>query len=382
MLTQLTKFPAPYFGGKRDAAPAVWAALGDVDHYVEVFCGSCAVLLERPHPCNRPYHSETVNDSEGLLCNALRSMQRHPQATAEAASVYVCEADLHARHLALLAWVQAQPLEQLMADPYWCDPEKAGWWLYGLCAWIGSGWCSGQGPWRIDAASGRLVHRPGTREPGVTCQRPHLSNNGMGVHRPGTREPGVLGVSRPTGTASWQACVAADYGATDGFHPMTMPELRRWFHCLSARLRHVRIVNGDWRRVVTTGALKTLAVRQGGGVVGLFLDPPYASTERAFGLYRQDNGAGDNIAAAVRAWCLAHGTDPALRIVLAGYAGEGHEALEAAGWTVHEWFKAGHLKGGMALQGPDGHQQTRERLWCSPQTLGHARGTAQLDFFA
>lgn len=63
------KAPFPWFGGKRQAAPVVWALLGDVAHYVEPFCGSLAVLLERPHPCNRTYYSETVNDADGLLVN-------------------------------------------------------------------------------------------------------------------------------------------------------------------------------------------------------------------------------------------------------------------------------------------------------------------------
>ena len=85
----------------------MWEALGDVDHYVEPFAGSLAVLLRRPHEANRTYHSETVNDLDGLLCNAWRSIQWSPEATADAASWPVCEADMHARHLALLRWREA-----------------------------------------------------------------------------------------------------------------------------------------------------------------------------------------------------------------------------------------------------------------------------------
>lgn len=80
MLTNLFKTPFPWFGGKGDAAPAVWEALGDVPHYVEPFAGSLAVLLRRPHECNRPYFSETVNDLDGLLVNAWRSIQHSPDA--------------------------------------------------------------------------------------------------------------------------------------------------------------------------------------------------------------------------------------------------------------------------------------------------------------
>lgn len=56
-----TKAPFPWYGGKSDAALLIWERLGDVDHYAEPFAGTRAVLLNRPHPCNRPYHSETVN---------------------------------------------------------------------------------------------------------------------------------------------------------------------------------------------------------------------------------------------------------------------------------------------------------------------------------
>lgn len=77
-----TKAPFPWFGGKSKASSAVWAALGDVGHYVEPFAGSLAVLLNRPHEANRPYFSETVNDADGLLVNAWRSIQLSPTATA------------------------------------------------------------------------------------------------------------------------------------------------------------------------------------------------------------------------------------------------------------------------------------------------------------
>lgn len=43
--------PFPWFGGKARAAGRVWAALGDVGHYVEPFAGSLAVLLGRT--CSR-----------------------------------------------------------------------------------------------------------------------------------------------------------------------------------------------------------------------------------------------------------------------------------------------------------------------------------------
>lgn len=342
-MIDFSKTPWPWFGGKADAAPAVWEALGDVDHYVEPFAGSLAVLLRRPHPCNRTYYSETVNDLDGLLVNAWRSIQLSPDAMAEAASWPVSEADMHARHLALLKWRSERQLEHLMGDPEWHDPRMGGWWAWGQCCWIGSGWCSGQGPWVV-GADGRIERSGG---PGVSRQIPHLGDDGMGVNRPQVREPGV---------------------EDDGeYHPMTPPELRRWFRFLSARLRHVRILNGRWERAVTGGASRTLSVRQG-GVVGILLDPPYAvDGNRTDNLYTEDDRL---VAVAAREWARVRGRDADTRIVLAGFEGE-HESLADDGWRAVEWYANGFLRGGMGNVSKQGtHQQHRERLWLSPHCLG------------
>ena len=426
-LTNLHKTPWPWFGGKSEAAPAVWDALGDVDHYVEPFAGSLAVLLRRPHPVNRTYHSETVNDLDGLLVNAWRSMRDHPDAMAEAASWPVSEADLHARHLALVRWREERNLERLMADPVWCDPVMAGWWAWGQSCWIGSGWCSGTGSWVVGADgritkrtsgepgvhrklphvsnNGQGVNRPQAREPGVARKLPHLGDDGRGVNRPGTRESGVSrqlphlsdngrgvnhagarepGVSRQLPHLANNGRGVNHAGARepgvddgDGYHPMTMPELRRWFRFLSARLRHVRILNGDWSRACKGGALKTLPVRHGGHA-GVFLDPPYADTaDRVDGLYAVDSL---DVAHAVREWCLANGDNERYRIVLAGFDGEHGTDLTDAGWREVEWFRKGFLSGGMGQQSDGGHQQDRERLWLSPHCLD-AAGDVQLGLF-
>lgn len=352
MLTTLNKFPAPYFGGKSKAAPAIWDALGDVHHYVEPFCGSCAVLLNRPHEANRAYFSETINDADGLLVNALRSMQLHPDATADAASWYVSETDLTARHLAIVKWMQDKNFEMLMGDPGWCDPTIAGWWLWGMSAWIGGEWCTGDGPWTTDE-NGRIFKQPPARgrKPGVSKRRPPVTANGRGVNNAVAREPGVEDA--------------------DGFHPMTMPEVLRWLRFLSARLRHVRILCGDWHRLVTKSASLTLSVRQKpGAVCGVFLDPPYsAAAGRDNGLYRKDS---TNVACDARDWAIANGDNPKYRIVFAGFEGEHGTAFAEAGWRELEWFSKGFLTGGMgnlSKQKGKGHQQHRERLWLSPHCL-------------
>lgn len=382
-ISDTRKTPFPYFGGKADAAGHVWRALGDCEHYVEPFAGSLAVLLRRPHECNRAYFSETVNDMDGLLCNAWRSMQLSPDATAEAASWPVCEADLHARHLAIVRFAADRDLERLMGDPLWHDPVIAGFWIWGCSCWIGGGWASGKGPW-IVGGDGRICKRDGRDDPGVKGQKPVLAGNGQGANNAGAREPGVsrkiphLGDGRGVNNVrasgvvgveyepgDWRDRVIADYGASEGYHPMTMPEIRRWFHFLAARLRHVRILNGDWARAVTGSASKTLGVRMNGGVCGVFLDPPYSHAVRDGDLYACES---ITVADDVRAWCIEHGDDPQYRIVLAGYAAE-HGVLKDHGWREVGWFRKGFLKGGMAQHGAGGTRQGQERLWLSPHCL-------------
>lgn len=358
----------------------MWDALGDVPHYVEPFFGSGAVLFGRPHVANRPYFSETVNDLDGLLVNAWRSIQWHPQATAEAASWPVSEFDKHARGCTLLAWRDTEAAAHLAGDPTWCDPVMGGWWLWCVSVTIGA-WGAG-GPWSPDDTgrlrkqgrgvrgdlphlgdNGQGVNRPQTREQGVSAALPHLGDDGKGVNHAGTREPGVTGDH-----------VTDDYLATGGYHPLTMPELRRWFAYLSARLRHVRIINGDWARVVTSGAALTLPVRQGKGPAGIFLDPPYGDVGRA-SLYGRHETF--DVATEVRQWAATRAHDPKWRIVCAGYAGEGDD-LVADGWREIEWFKTGFLKGGMGnVDTTNGHQQHRERLWLSPHCLNPAADNTQ-----
>jgi DNA adenine methylase len=58
---------APWFGSKRTLAPEIVRQLGPHRSYWEPFCGSMAVLLEKPE-CS----SETVNDLHGDLINLAR----------------------------------------------------------------------------------------------------------------------------------------------------------------------------------------------------------------------------------------------------------------------------------------------------------------------
>jgi hypothetical protein len=168
------KSPFVWFGGKRTVANVIWGALGNVEHYVDPFFGSGAALLARPHLAK----CETINDADGLLANFWRAVSIAPDDVASHAAHPVNEADLHARHLWL---VNAKPgiTERLMADPDWFDAKAAGWWVWGVNCWIGSGWCSGDGPWRnIDG-----VFSKGDMGQGVNRPLPHLVDTGRGVNK-------------------------------------------------------------------------------------------------------------------------------------------------------------------------------------------------------
>lgn len=320
--------PVTYFGGKSAVADRVWAALGpDVMNYVEPFCGSCAVLLLRPGGSG---HIETVNDADGLLANFWRALKHNSDAVAEAADNPVNEADLHARHLWLVG-ERERITERLMGDPEFYDAKAAGWWAWGQAAWIGSGWCSGNGPWISE--NGELV----------------LRNPGQGVNR---QLP-----EQDSDDANCRTCATPEKASTANGECAARSEwLRAYLAGFADRLRNVRVCCGDWKRVCGP----SVTFRH--GPTGVFLDPPYADTAtRTKGLYAKDC---EQVAHDVRAWAIEQGKNPLMRIVLAGYQGE-HDM--PSDWRVEEWEAVGGY-------GLIAHDETatgrvnkgRERLWLSP----------------
>ena len=298
--------PFPWFGGKSRAASLIWEAMGDCPNFVEPFFGSGAVLLARPHAPG----VETVNDLDGFVCNAWRGIRADPEAVAHYADCPSNECDLHARH----AWLvprRAALTEKLMGNPDYYDAKIAGWWVWGLCCWIGSGWCSGDGPWQ--SQDGVFAHVDAGQ--GVQRKRPHLGDAGQGVQR-----------KRP---------------------------LVAWMQALADRLRRVRVCCGDWARVLTP----SVTVKH--GLTGVILDPPYSHSERDSSLYAIEA----DIAPAIQAWCLANGDNPLLRIVLCGY----DEEYTLPGWRVVAW----KANGGMGNTRKNGANENnhRERLWLSPACL-------------
>ena len=286
-------------------ADLVWARFGDTPNYIELFFGSGAVMLARPHAAK----TETVNDANAFLSNFWRALQADPDAVARYADWPVNECDLFARHQWLVT-TGAGIVEQIKADPEWFDAKIAGFWVWGACAWIGSGWCAGQSSWGADSAS-------------VSNQIPHLRSVGMGVHQKSVATAGLY-----------------DY-----------------LHELSERLRRVRVCCGDWSRIM--GPSVTVVH----GMTAVFLDPPYSESERAEVYATETPG----VAVDVRDWCLANGNDPLLRTALCGYAGEGHDLLEAAGWECVAWKASGGY--GNIGKGRGADNAKRERIWFSPNCL-------------
>lgn len=165
---------------------------------------------------------------------------------------------------------------------------------------------------------------------GVLSKLPNITSGGTGVHR---QIPNAHGLG----------------GSGVHAHSLDGGALVPWFSALSERLRRVRIVSGDFLRVLTNSSLYV----EGNNVAGVFLDPPYSHDLRSAKLYAHEDATASERA---RQWAIAHGDDPHLRIVLAGLEGE-HEM--PPNWRCVAWTGApgmGRLSGNRHL----------ERLWLSP----------------
>lgn len=311
--------PMPWFGGKQKVASMVWSRFGNVRNYVEPFYGSGAMLLQRPAPFDG---TETVNDLNGWLCNFWRALQADPDSVAKYADWPVSELDLHARG----DWLfyregVAEFIDRLRNDPEYFDAKSAGWWVWGQCCWIGTGWGPRQRPHLGNAGMG------------VNRKRPHLGNAGRGVNRQ-LPHLGDAGMGEPQTAKS--------------------EHLRGYLNGLAERMRAVRVCCGDWTRVCGP----TPTVKQ--GLTAVFLDPPYAVEDRADCYDGQED---KSVAHEVGKWAVEQGEDKRIRIALCGYEGE-HQMPD--NWDCVEW----KARGGYGSQNEDGNDNCeRERIWFSPHCL-------------
>jgi DNA adenine methylase len=312
----MLKAPFPYFGGKSKIAHTVWQALGDVDHYIEPFFGSGAVLLARPN-YNPLKHTETVNDFDCNVANAWRALKSAPDEVAEWCDWPVNHADLCARRIRIIESMDTLR-ENVIANDSYCDPKLAGYWIWGMGTWIGSGLTSKTVIPHL-ADKGRGVHGIG--------KIPHLGNKGIGV-------------------------IKQSQNVYD------------WFAKLSERLRRVRVVCGDWSQVCGGN---WQASRGGWNKCGMFFDPPYGVEDRDTSVYYHDSLT---VALEAAKWAVERGKDPAYRIVFAGYTEE-HGILDEAGWTRKAWSTSGGY-GKTARSGEKTLGQLnakRECLWFSPHCI-------------
>lgn len=373
--------PYVYFGGKRSIAPYVWQRLGDTPNFIDPFFGGNSFLLCRPDSHKRGI--ETINDMDGMVANFWRALQAAPDEVAHYADWPSNENDLHARH----SWLVTQKfntdfIQRLEGEADYFDAKIAGWWVWGMAQWIGSGFCSGRGAWKV--IDGKLIKAPADEQPGVIHQQPNmstgrgtsqkslgvsrnmprLSTSGQGINHQLNETPqGVarqlphLG-DRGQGVNRQLLYLRSDPLAT------TQDDLYSYMAALAARMARVRVCCGDWSRV--TGP----AVYGASEPCAIVLDPPYTHEGRQADLYNHDDVS---IANEARAWAIENGSNRKLRIAYFGYA---NDFEWPPGWTQRSWS----ANGGFDCQNKNGNDNKhREMVYFSPHCIPEDK---QLNMFA
>lgn len=345
------KAPFPWFGGKSRVAHIVWALLGDVNHYLEPFFGSGAVLFLRPE--DHKNYLETVNDKDMLIANFWRAVQKAPDEVAYYADYPVNEADLTARHIWLVKYGIPELESRLQADPEYFDAKIAGWWVWGISQWIGSGWCSGNGCWTEE--DGRLVKIKSNNS--VYKKVPQIGKSDKGVLSVGISKKSPYISKTNMGITKFAVHRVRPHISNHGTGVSNVEDIYEYMNKLSERLRRVRVICGDWSRLVTKGALSC------SGIKGIFLDPPYSKSGRDDDLYRND----EDVSKAVNQWCLKNGDNPEYRIVLCGYEGE-HNNLEELGWKKIAWTGV-RAYGNSKNKTQNAENRYKERIWYNQSCL-------------
>lgn len=376
MSKDVLKAPYPYFGGKAKVADMVWERLGDCRNYVEPFAGSLAMLLRRPEPGK----IETVNDLNAYIANFWRAVQADPAAVANHADWTVNETDLHARHRWLVFSEESQAaLQRVRQLPDYFDAKIAGWWCWGACCWIGSGWCPEQLP---HMSSGQGVNKLPEQLPHMDAGLRGCVANSEVLHQ---KRPVISGDGSEWGRGVHGRPQLADAfsrgrGVNGNDNAGTCDQRRAWLIDwmlrLADRLRPVRVCCGHWSRICDSPSTMTRL-----GLTGAFLDPPYRMTidgkkNRSESLYSNDGAHVDGLCDEVQSWCLKWGNDPEVRIALCGLEGE-YPAVESAGWECVPW----KASGGYGNQSGDVNENAaRERIWFSPHCI-KPRGDGQGSLF-
>ena len=349
------KAPFPYFGGKSGVASLIWYAFGEVKQYIEPFCGSAAVLLGNPKPASL----EVAGDVNCYIANFWRAVKYQPDAVAEQADYPVSHIDLAARHRWLVEPERTADLAANLADPEWPgDAQVAGWWCWGQCAWIGSGWCDSGGqsakiPHVGDAGRGvqsGSIRRPfrsrdAVRGGASNGKIPLVGNAGRGLQRGRFPTSGTVGEEfrerereREIERTQVPHLSSAGQGINRG-GSFDGADLRDWMHELSARLKRVRLIHGSWDRCMN------MHYGDKGKNAAVFFDPPYVAYERLYGKQAP-------VALAVAEWCKENAET---KIALCGHIGD----YELPGWQVLQWDRGRLTYGG-------GETTAKEAIWFSP----------------
>jgi DNA adenine methylase len=343
--------PFPYFGGKRTVAANVWARLGSPSQYIEPFCGSAAVLLAAPKPASL----EVVNDASGFIANFWRAVKYQAFDVAKWADYPVSHIDLGGRHQWLMG--QREHIGANLHDPNWPgDAKVAGWWLWGQCCWIGSGWCDWDraGPARRQRRDGDTGDRAGddATSAGMGIQAigqvPHASDAGMGIQAIG-QVPHASDAGRGI-QAIGQVPHASDAGRGEAFLTSCGLTAVRWLGRIADRLERVRVVHGHWSRCLNN--------HFGGDDTAVFLDPPYRAYEKLY-------GNATPVADEVEAWARDNAN---LRVALCGHIND----YDLPGWDVIEWSR-----GKLTYAG--GKTTDKECVWYSPACV---QPSTQIDMFS
>ena len=314
--------PFTYAGGKRRIAPRVWREIGNVYTYLEPFAGSAAVLLGRP----QNYVSdgqEVIGDLNGYIVNAYRCLQWAADETARYAWWPAIHADLTARHRWLVRWGRNGGLAKVRDDPEYHNPKVAGWWLWGISLYIGTGtWCAGAytpEPAYRDIIP--LIDKRGSSGSGMSLRRQQMADDRVPISY---YHGGGRGVDTRRNTVDSRALPPAQ-------DPERWVE---WFRRIRDRMAKVTVLNRPWESLLLSATIRGDFAP---GPVGVFLDPPYATQSRAQSLYALDNG--DEVAPAVWEWAQEYGVNPRFRIAICGMAGDFDPVPE--GWRTYEWTSAG-----------------------------------------
>jgi len=312
--------PVPYSGGKDAVGAVVWQRFGDVRNLVIPFAGMLGILRARPWPpANGKPYTETVNDLDGGLSNALRALALRPDEVVEALTIRIGDEPDEARtirptsELDQRAWarrlVKVEPdlRERLGDDEGWCDPVLAAGWLWGASTWLGSGW------------------------PADRAQIPSLgAPAGRGVH------------------------------ARDGLQRVLT---------FARRIRNVRVVCGDWRRVLTRTVLGQF---EGSGMTptAVYLDPDYEEGD----VYHASEGTGRLVDDVVDTMVELAERWPMLRVGISKYA---DDRPVPDGWDEFQWSTTNRARGaGRARTAEALARAGRERIWFSPACLPPRRRVA------